>query len=268
MLGKTKVFHRCWLLDKVDTIIVGVHGFAEHSGRYTHVGEAFLEHRYAFCTHDLRGHGKTAAEGDAGYVEKFDDFLTDLENYIKIIAEKHKPKKIVLLGHSMGGLIVLHYLARIKSNVDAAVTSGAATIIKVNLLQLLFLKTINMLNPRIRLNLPIKPELLSHNQNVVKSYIEDPLVVKKPTARLLYELIRASQDVWKYIDRIEKPLLLLHGEKDQVVPPKASIDVYNRIKYPEKELKIYKDLYHEILNENSWREIIKDIISWLYKTIK
>ncbi|MEM1644738.1 MAG: alpha/beta hydrolase, partial [Ignisphaera sp.] len=107
------------------------------------------------------------------------------------------------------------------------------------------------------------PKLLSHNQNVVKSYIEDPLVVKRPTARLLYELIRASQDIWKYIDRIEKPLLLLHGEKDQVVPPKASIDVYNRIKYPEKELKIYKDLYHEILNENSWREIIKDIISWV-----
>lgn len=168
----------------------------------------------------------------------------------------------------MGGLIVLHYLARIKSNVDAAVTSGAATIIKVNPIQLLLLKTLNTLNPRTRLNLPIKPELLSHNQSVVKSYIEDPLVIKRPTARLLYELINASQNIWKYIDEIEKPLLLLHGEKDQVVPPKASIDIYNRIKYPEKELKIYKDLYHEILNENNWKEIVKDIINWLYKAVK
>lgn len=267
-LKKTKVFHRCWFSDKVDVLIVGVHGFAEHSGRYTHIGESLLEYGYPFCIHDLRGHGRTATGEDLGYVEKFDDFLVDLENYIDILAEKFKPRKTILLGHSMGGLIVLHYLARATNDVDAAITSGAATIIKTNSFQLLLLKMMSTLSPRKRLKLPIKPELLSHNQNIVKSYIEDPLVVKKPTARLLYELILAAQVLWRYIDRINKPLLLLHGEKDQVVPSKASIEVYNKVKSVEKELKIYKDLYHEILNEHNWREIIKDIVDWIYRTIK
>lgn len=267
-LGDVEVFHRCWVPDRVDVLVVGVHGFAEHGGRYTHVGEAFLENGYAFCIHDLRGHGRTARGEDIGYVEKFDYFVKDLEKYVEIMVGRYRPRKTVLLGHSMGGLIVLHYLARVSRNVDAAVTSGAATLIKIGVGQMLMLRFLNMFNPRARVDLPIKPELLSHNLEIVKKYVEDPLVFKKPTIKLLYELANAAKSIWRYIDRVDKPILVLHGEKDSIVPPQASIEVYNRVRNTVKELKIYKDLYHEILNEFQWREVLNDIVNWIQKVVK
>ncbi len=267
-LEKTRVFHRCWLSDPVAVLVVGAHGFAEHSGRYTHIGEAFLEAGYSFCIHDLRGHGRTAtSDEERGYVNSFDDFLHDLRSYIAYLVDRHRPRKVALLGHSMGGLIVLHYLARIGENVDAAITSGAATIVRANALQLAYLKLMNALNPRQRIELPIRAKHLSHDSNVVRSYISDPLVVKKPTIRLVYELVRASKEIWRYIDRIDKPTMLLHGGKDMVVPPEASKKAYEKIRSRIKELKIYPELYHEILNEPQWRTVLNDILEWLKKTL-
>ncbi len=268
-LEKTRVFHRCWLSDSASILVVGVHGFAEHSGRYTHIGEAFLESGYSFCIHDLRGHGRTAtSDEERGYVDSFDDFLHDLRSYIAYLVDRYRPGRVALLGHSMGGLIVLHHLARVDENVDAAITSGAATIVSANALQLAFLKLMNALNPRLRIELPIRAEHLSHDSNVVRSYITDPLVVKKPTIRLVYELVRASKEIWRYIDRVDKPVMLLHGGRDVIVPPRASIEAYQRIRSRVKELKIYPDLYHEILNEPQWRTVFSNIVNWLQKTLE
>jgi len=267
-LEKTRVFHRCWLSDTVSILIVGVHGFAEHSGRYTHVGEAFLKAGYSFCIHDLRGHGKTAtSDEERGYVDSFDCFLHDLRSYIAYLVNRYRPRKVALLGHSMGGLIVLHYLARVNENVDAAITSGAAAIVSANVFQLGFLKLMNALNPKLRIDLPIRAEYLSHDSNVVRSYTIDPLVVKKPTVRLILEIVRASKEIWQYIDRIDKPIMLLHGGRDVIVPPRASIEAYQRIKSRVKELKIYPDLYHEILNEPQWGTVFCDIMNWLQSTL-
>jgi acylglycerol lipase len=263
-----KVFHRCWLPASFDTLIVGVHGFAEHSGRYSHVGEELSKRGYAFCMHDLRGHGKTAGSKERGYIDSFNVFLEDLKNYIEILRREYAPKHIVLLGHSMGGLIVLHYLARIGDNVDVAVTTGAAALIHVSALQYLLLKLLNTLTPRARLNLPIKAEYLSHDPKVVEEYLRDPLLVRKPTVRLLYELVKASKELWSFIDRVKKPIMLLHGGEDRIVPPQASIEAYEAIPCKVKKLKIYPNLYHEILNEPEWMQVLNDIVSWITLTLQ
>jgi alpha-beta hydrolase superfamily lysophospholipase len=59
--NKTRVFHRCWFPDKYNALVVGVHGFVEHGGRYISLGETLSHLNYAFCIHDLRGHGKLLA---------------------------------------------------------------------------------------------------------------------------------------------------------------------------------------------------------------
>ncbi len=267
-LDRVRVFHRCWLVKESPVMIIGVHGFVEHGGRYSRVGKAFQECGYGFCIHDLRGHGKTASDEDRGYVDSFDDFIEDLRNYIAKVVEMFKPKKVVLLGHSMGGLIVLHYIARISKYVDAAITSGAAALIPVPMHRWLVLKLLNALTPRKRLELPLNPNYLTHDEEIARRYLEDPLVIKKPTVRLVYELVRASKSIWKFVNRIDKPLLLLHGGEDRIVPPKASTEVYKHVRSSIKELKIYPGLYHEILNETSWKEVFNDILRWLKQYVE
>lgn len=248
-------------------MVVGVHGFAEHGGRYRHVGEALASAGFSFCIPDLRGHGRTATEHDRGYVSSFSDFLVDLKHYISHLRTTYSPRALALLGHSMGGLIALYYAA-MHGDVDAVITSGAATIVEVNVLQRLLLTLLAKTVPRFRLKLPINPKLLSHDENVVRRYAEDPLVVKRPAVKLVYELVEASRRFWRHVHGIRVPLLLLHGGDDRIVPPRASVEVYRKAGSSVKELKIYPHLYHEILNEPEWRSIVEDIAAWLKATVR
>ncbi len=91
--NKTRVFHRCWFPDKYNALVVGVHGFVEHGGRYVYLEESLSHLNYAFCIHDLRGHGKTASDNDRGFIHEFEDFLNDLYYYIKYIKESYRGDK-------------------------------------------------------------------------------------------------------------------------------------------------------------------------------
>lgn len=113
-------------------LVIGVHGFAEHSGRYNDFGNYLSSNGYSLCMQDLRGHGLTASPKDLGYVDSFDLFLNDLEDFIEAMLKKTGFDSVFLFGHSMGGLIVLHYLGRIGKGVRTAITSGAAAIVSVS----------------------------------------------------------------------------------------------------------------------------------------
>ncbi len=172
------------------------------------------------------------------------------------------------MGIVWGGLIVLYYAALGDVGIDAVVTSGAATLLRTSTVQLLLLKFMNLINPRARIKLPINPKYLSHREDVVNAYIRDPLVIKNPTVRLVYELVKASREFWKYVNRIEAPILLLHSSEDKVVPPEASKKVFELVRSKVKDIRMYDGLYHEILNEVNWRDVLRDVINWLSKAIK
>lgn len=268
-LPTTKLFHRCWVGDEVNTLVVGIHGFVEHSGRYLHVGNEFASNNYTFCMHDLRGHGRSVErKEDLGFINSFNDFIEDLNYYINHLKRELNPKNIVVFGHSMGGLIALYCTALRKVRIDAVITSGAATLLRTSTSQVILLKLMNLINPRARIKLPLNPQYLSHREDVVNAYVNDPLVIKNPTVRLVYELVRASKEFWRYVDRIETPILLLHGSEDKIVPPEASRKVFELVKCKIKNIKIYDGLYHEILNEVNWRVVLRDIIKWLSNVLK
>ncbi len=202
---------------------------------------------------------------DLGYVDSFDLFLNDLEEFIELMLKRTGFSSAFLFGHSMGGLIVLHYLGRIgKGGVHAAITSGAAAIVNVSTGSWLMLSLLNALAPRHRLNLLINPEFLTHDKRIVEEYVNDPLVFKKPTVRILYELVRASRSVWKYVDNISVPIMMMHGGEDKIVPPRATQEVFGRLRVGDKAVKVYDGMYHEILNELN-RNVVYggDVLSWL-----
>jgi alpha-beta hydrolase superfamily lysophospholipase len=256
-------YYRCWLADKAMGTVVGVHGFAEHSGRYNDFGAFLASNGFSLCMSDLRGHGLTASPKDLGYVDSFDLFIRDLEEFIEFVLRRTGVSSTILFGHSMGGLIVLHYLGRVGRGIHAAITSGAAAIVEVSRGSRFLLSLLNTLSPRYRLNLPINPNYLTHDDSIVKNYINDPLVFKKPTVRLMYELVKASESVWKYIDNISVPIMMIHGAEDRVVPPRATGEVFNRLRVGDKVMRIYEGMYHEVLNEVHRDIVYKDILNWL-----
>jgi len=258
-----EVYHRCWTATNSKGLIVGVHGFAEHGGRYEHVGKFFADNSYDFCIMDLRGHGRTAEKTLRGYVRRFEDYLDDLEAYIEYMLSRTGHEKVHLLGHSMGGLIAVHYAGYVGKSVKTIITSGAGVYLATPALHKLLLILLSVVLPMKRLALPIDPRELSTDPEVGKRYVEDPLVFKDPTIKLLAELVGASRRVWRYIEKIAVPALILHGADDKIVPIEASKRLYSTLKIQDKVLKVYPNMKHEILNERAKQEVLNDILNWL-----
>ncbi len=244
-------------------VVVGVHGFAEHSGRYQHFGRYLAEKGFDFYMYDLRGHGLSKSE--KGYVDSFNDFVRDTVSFIKYVEEETGATKVFLFGHSMGGLIAVHVAAALGDELKGLITSGAALEVKVTLTQKLLLNALGLVSPKKRLPLPVASECLTHDENVVKRYIEDPLVFKNPTVKLLVEFGKGVSNAWRKVGAISSPALILHGEQDCLVPKSASIKLYESLRVSDKTLRVYEGMKHEILNELQWMRVADDIIEWLEK---
>lgn len=267
-LSSIKVFYRAWKADDPKAVICGLHGFAENSSRYSRLGEFLSKNGFSFFMYDLRGHGKTAYNTkDFGYIDNFDLFLTDTKDFLSNISRETN-KDIILFGHSMGGLIALHYIARIKDYVSYGITSGAATVVKMSIFQKFLLEFMNKLNKRARVNLPIKASDLTHDRSISDSYINDPLVIKRPTVSLIYNMYLGSKQIWEFLKYIKIPMLMLHGGSDNVVPSDSTKRAFELISSEDKEIRIYPNMYHEILNEQNNQQVYDDILNWISVRIK
>jgi len=178
-------------------------------------------------------------------------------------AKREVPAKTFLLGHSMGGLIAVYAAAQLGGELNGLLTSGAALEVKVNPFARFALQLAGLLNPKGRVRTPIATECLSKDRSVIERYMSDPLVFKDPTYRLLLEFGRAVQRVWRVAGTIGLPALIMHGGSDCLVPPSASRKLYEKLPSPDKELKIYEGLRHEIFNEVEREEVLTDLADWL-----
>src|SRR3954454_16762750 len=105
-------------------VVVLVHGYGEHMGRYTSVIEALLGRGYAVYTLDHRGHG--GSDGLRAHVEHFDYFVDDLDLLVRKAHEAYPRHPLVMIGHSMGGLIAVRYALRHQKRLNALVVTGPA----------------------------------------------------------------------------------------------------------------------------------------------
>ena len=240
--GGLRLFRRGWLPPHAERLLVVVHGFAVH----------------AF---DHRGHGRS--EGVRCHVDRFDEFLDDLDVALARVREEHSGVPLVLLGHSMGGLVVAAHLAERSPSLHAAVTSGAALALSSDLsrLRVLAARALRRVAPRLRLESGLDPEGLSRDAEVVRRYVEDPLVHRSMTTSLATELLAALERTSAACDRVRVPWLLLHGEADPICPSSGSRAAHARA--PGSALRTYPGLRHEILNEPEHEQVFDDVLEWL-----
>ncbi len=259
-----KIFYQAWTPEgDCKAVILIVHGLGEHSGRYLNVVNHLVPLGYAVYGFDLIGHGKS--EGEREFVKGFEDFTDTLTTYKAMVAEWHPEKPVFLLGHSMGGLIVTYYLLDHSKDFQGAVISAPSVMIPEGTSKgtIILGKILSTIAPKMGL-MALNANGVSKDPEVVKAYVNDPLVFhQKTTARLSVELLRAILRVNEEMEKITAPFIVLQGSDDILVKPEGAQMLHQRASSDDKTLKTYDGFYHEIFNEPERQQVLKDVENWL-----
>jgi len=244
------------VVDSGRAVVLIVHGMAEHSGRYDYVKDKLNAAGYSVYRYDNRGHGNS--KGTRGHLENFNHFIDDANFMVDMVIGENRGLPVFMLGHSMGGFIAAAFGAKYPGKLKGIVLSAAATN-SANLKQIL-----PPVVPDPMIPIPNSlSSLICTDPAVVTAYEEDPLVLKETTLGLLDQFCKGQSWLNENEAHFHYPCLILHGGGDQIVPAADSKRFYENILSQDKSLKIYDDLYHEILNEPVKDAIIADIIAWI-----
>ena len=247
---------RHWPAANPRAAVLLIHGISEHSGRYEHVGQFLAERGFDVVAIDLRGFGQSG--GRRAFVNTFDDYFDDVEDQVAEIRRLGLP--VVLLGHSMGGLIALSYALSERPGPDLLALSAPALGANIPGPLRALTPLLARLAPRLSVPSPIKGEMLATDPAVGEAYFADPLIVRVVTPALGLGLLRQMQWANENLTRLAVPTLVMHGADDPLVPPRstrrfADLALATRRTYPA--------LRHEIFNEPTRFAILQDLSDWL-----
>lgn len=266
-----KLHYEQWTPPSPKAGIILVHGVGDHCGRYRAFVEHFTAQGYKVCLYDQRGHGRSP--GRRVYAKRFEMLLQDLQTYAAFCQQEPWGARHpmvnggipwYLVGHSLGGQIVLNFLARTPGLFRAACTSSPN--IEIAMTMPAWQEKVGRLLlavwPTWKLKDIAKPDLLSHDPAVIADYKKDPLAYPYVTIGIGNEIIKNLETLFQLPPKIETPLLMLHGSADQYCSPSGTKRFFNDLTLAEKQLKIYDDCYHELFNETRKGEVFHDVQSW------
>jgi alpha-beta hydrolase superfamily lysophospholipase len=241
-----------------------LHGYGDHSGRYTGLVEHLAGRGYACFLLDLRGHGRSG--GRRGAVMSWDEYLGDLELFIQRAEAWHGGPVRTLLGHSMGGLLAASYVLRrgggFRDLVMLSPLLGLA--VQAPPLKAALGKLMSRILPRLSLPTEIKPEVLSHDPATARDYARDPLVHRVVNCRWYTEALAAMDYCLAHAGELPvERLLLMHGTGDQLASAQASREFFQKVRLADRTADFPEGMFHELLNEVGRQGFYSRIGDWI-----
>ncbi len=262
----SRLFYQCWEVPQPKAHLVITHGQGEHSGCYERVAQALGDLSVNIYAWDLRGHGRS--QGPRGYARHFHDYVQDFQSFLQHLkTEKNLyPKDLILLSHSMGGLIQLmtlldnpHWIFR--AQVLSSPMLGVA--LQVPLVKDIAALVLANLWPQLTLHNEIEITDLSRDPNVLKEFDLDVLRHHRISSSVYLGAVTSIEVLRHKMDQIKIPTLWQIPEKDPVVGSENSRAMFRQLGSAAKTLCQYTNRQHEIYNDLGREEVYQDLRNFL-----
>ncbi len=267
--SSTELFLQSWSKPEINSkaLVLITHGLCEHSQCYIPVARSLCDRGFLVYAWDLQGHGRS--QGKRGVVKNFDDFSKDLISLVKKLRKSFDSPlascPFHLLGHSMGGLIILQTLLKKSPPKITSVCLSSPALglsMSVSALKKTMARWLGQFWPSLTLNNGISYQSLSRDSEMTETYAKDPLRHSQISAPLFLGMMAAMKHIPKQIHKLKTPVFFQLAGEDRVVNTQSSLRLFEAIRGP-KKLKLYKESYHEVYNDINREETLSDLGDFL-----
>lgn len=243
-------------------MVLLVHGVGEHAGRYGRLAEQLNQAGFAVRGFDQYGHGES--DGARGRLTSPTRLLDDLGDVLASTRARLDPAlPLILLGHSMGGLVAALHVATRPTPVQGLVLSSPAFDAGLSTVQKLLLAALPRIAPDLAVSNGLDPHLLSHDAEVIAAYRADPNVHDRISGRLARFIADGGPQVLAHASAWRLPTLLMYAGSDALVSPSGS-RIFAAAAPPEVvSARCFDALYHDIFNELDPEPVFACLTTWL-----
>jgi acylglycerol lipase len=257
------LYFQSWQTDQNQKgIICLVHGLGEHSGRYAHWAALLNQAGYSVLTFDLRGHGKSG--GLRGHILSFNDYLDDTDLLLKEAGGRYPDVPLFLYGHSLGAVIATSYVLHRDPQINGVIITALSTknAIQEQKVKVVLAKILGSVSPKFSMKSGLDPKTISRDPQVVTKYINDPMVHNLVSAGFGKGSIDTIAWIYQHANEWTLPVLIMHGEKDQLGYVEGSREFAGMIN-GDCTLKVWPGLFHEVHNEPEKEVVFEYLRKWL-----
>ncbi len=244
-------------------VVLALHGFNDYSNAFQDFAAYGSERGIAVHAYDQRGFG---ANPDRGRWPGMERLSTDLHDAVAHLRRIYGKTPLYVLGESMGGAVtIVAATGERPLDVDGVILSAPAVWggKHMNMFYRLTLWFASTLAPGWTLTgggLNIQP---SDNIEMLRAFSADPLVIKATRTSSIAGLVALMDRALASAPQLDQDILLLIGEKDEIVPPGALEDFRGRLRTDRVAEISYPDGYHMLLRDLQRAKVFEDIVAWI-----
>jgi acylglycerol lipase len=243
-------------------VLLALHGFNDYRRSFAGLGEYLSKQGVAVYAYDQRGFGATLRPGHwAGTASLARDF----GEVAALLRRRYPDTPLYALGDSMGAAVVMISLARhpefpVKGAVLVAPALWGGRSLNPLYRAVLWLAAHTV--PGLRVTGRGLKRVVTDNEAMLRAMRADPLVLKDARIDALYGIVELMDEAVADASLVRTPLLVLYGERDQIIPKGAVCRVLGDLTALHREL-FYRKGYHLLLRDREAHLVWQDIAAWL-----
>jgi alpha-beta hydrolase superfamily lysophospholipase len=258
-----ELFYQNWRGDPpARGVVVMVHGLGGHSGLFDNIVAALAPAGFHLYALDLRGNGRSP--GRRGYINNWSEFRGDVGAFLNFINQSQADLPKFILGHSVGGAVVLDYVLHHPAGLQGTIISNPTLgAVGISPFRFAIARLLSQVWPTFSLSTGVARDTGARDPELCAAYVADPLRHARGSARLATEYIVTADWIQTHAADLQVPLLMFQGGADRVSLPAGSRRFFEQVTFPDKTWREYPESYHEIYDDLDRQIVLADLSHWL-----